>query len=122
MSVNHTKAIAAWGVDMPEWVRLLASACDTTSQRAVAEKLGKSGGYVSRLINRCYLGSYEEAETLVRAVIGEEGVVCPIWGETIPLTSCLRNRRRTDPPNNQALRLYAQRCPTCPNNTDRGEI
>lgn len=39
MSANHTNnvdnATDAWGVDIPAWVRLLASACDATNQRAV---------------------------------------------------------------------------------------
>lgn len=120
-ATNLAKAAAAWAPDMPEWVRLLASACDATNQRAVAEKLGKSNGYVSRLINRSYAGSYSEAEVQVRAAFGREGVICPVWGEAIPLSSCLRIRRRKDPPDNQARRLYARVCPTCPNNTDREE-
>lgn len=120
-ATNLAKARQAWGPDMPEWVKLLATACDTGSQRIVADRLGRSGGYVSRLINRSYAGSYDEAEVQVRAAYGGEGVVCPVWGEAIPLSSCLRNRRRTDPPNNQARRLYAANCPACPNNTDREE-
>ena len=104
---------------MPAWVRLLASACDADSQRAVAEKLGKSGGYISRLINHSYAGNYEEAETLVRAHYGAEDVVCPIYG-AIPLASCLRNRRRKATPRSQAHHQYRAICPTCPNNTDGG--
>jgi hypothetical protein len=125
MFVNHgtnlAKAIAAWGGDLPDWVRLLASACDTANQRSVAERLGKSPGYVSRLINQSYAGSYSEAETLVRAAFGGEGVVCPAFGDTIPLASCLRSRRRRDLPTTAIRRLYARLCPTCPNNTDGQE-
>ena len=117
---NVQRAIAAWGVDMPAWVRLLASACDTTNQRQVADRLGKSSGYVSRIINRVYSGSYEEAEVQVRAAYGSEDVLCPLWGP-IPLQSCLTNRRRKAPPRNQAHHLHAATCPTCPNNTDRRE-
>ena len=64
-ATNLDRAIAAWGADLPEWVRLLADAADRTSQRAVADQLGKSAGYVSRLIRRDYAGSYAEAETIV---------------------------------------------------------
>lgn len=127
MSANHVpagpsnlmRATAAWGAGMPAWVQLLASACDTTSQRRVADVLGKSSGYISRIVNRNYAGSYEEAELLVRSRFGDEGVLCPLWGQ-IPLTSCIRNRRREGPARNQAHHQHDATCPTCPNNTDRG--
>ncbi|KQM23142.1 hypothetical protein ASE73_02645 [Sphingomonas sp. Leaf24] len=121
ISTNLEKASGAWGSDLPEWVSLLANACDRTSQRAVAEQLGKSGGYVSRLINRAYAGSYPEAEQQVRARFGSDRVACPLWGE-IPLSSCIRQRRRTDPPNNHMRHAAARTCPTCPNNTDQKDI
>lgn len=120
MSANHTnvdRAVAAWGADMPRWVRLLAIACDQSNQRAVGDRLQKSSGYISRLINRSYAGSYAEAETIVRGAFGDEQVTCPIWDQ-IPLASCIRNRRRSGPPRNQAHHAFARTCPTCPNNTD----
>ena len=117
-STNQERAVIAWGADMPAWVRLLASACDGTNQRVVGERLGKSSGYVSRLINRSYAGSYPEAERLVRATYGAEDVACPLFGP-IPLSSCMRNRRRKEPPRHQAHHQYAATCPGCPNNTDR---
>ncbi len=125
MSIKHSltnidRATAAWGSDMPGWVKLLAGACDATNQRATADKLDKSSGYVSRLLNCSYTGSYEEAERLVRAKYGDEDVVCPIWGP-IPLASCMTNRRRKTPPVNQFERQFAKRCPTCSNNSDVGE-
>lgn len=115
---NVDRARTSWGADMPAWVGLLASACDAANQRSVADRLGRSGGYVSRVLNRSYAGSYDEAETIVRAAFGNEDVVCPIWG-AIPLASCLRNRRRRGVPQNQAQLLFARTCPTCPMNTDR---
>jgi hypothetical protein len=127
MSVNQAKpsnidtAIGAWGFEMPAWVRLLATACDTANQRQVADRLGKSSGYISRIISRKYAGSYEEAETQVRAAYGAEDVLCPLWGP-IPLSSCLSNRRRKAPPRNHAHHLHARTCPTCPNNTDRQAV
>lgn len=122
MSVNLTnleRAKAAWGIDMPPWVRLLAGACDVTNQRAVGDRLGIDSAHVSRLINRKYGASYENAELLVRSRLGAEDVLCPIWRETIPLRSCIRSRRRKGTPQNLLHRLHAQNCPTCPNNTDR---
>ena len=129
MIVNHEtnmdRAIAAWGEGMPEWVRQLATACDRTNQRVVAERLKAkhgvgSSGYVSRILNRNYLGSYDEAERLVRATFGAEIVDCPEWG-AIPLSSCVRNRRWKAAAQNHLRRRCAVVCPTCPNNTDRPE-
>lgn len=117
---NAERALAAWGPDLPRWVRLLATACDTSSQRAVGGRLGKSSAYISRLLSRSYAGSYAEAETLVRAAYGGEDVACPLWGP-IPLPACIRNRRRKEPPRNHAHHLHAANCPTCPNNSDRPE-
>lgn len=115
---NLVRARVAWGADMPAWVTLLATACDATNQRRVGLQLDKSSGYVSRLLSRSYAGSYQEAETLVRAKFGSEDVVCPLWGP-IPLSSCVRNRRHEGPPRNHTHHLHAASCPTCPNNTDR---
>ncbi|WP_343526928.1 hypothetical protein [Sphingomonas sp.] len=109
--------MAAWGVDAPAWVLVLADACDRTTQRMVAEQLGKSGGYVSRLINCSYAGSYPEAEQLVRATLTEEEVVCPLYGQ-MPLKTCIRNRRR-ERSENWLHAQFARTCPECPNNTDR---
>ncbi|SCW56038.1 hypothetical protein SAMN02927924_01355 [Sphingobium faniae] len=119
-ATNLERAAVAWGEDMPAWVRLLASACDTDNQRVVGERLGKSSGYISRIINRSYAGSYPEAERLVRATYGAEDVTCPLFGP-IPLSSCMRNRRRKGPPRNQIHHQYAAACPACPNNSDGGD-
>lgn len=117
LSTNIARAQAAWGGELPAWVRLLASACDDKNQRAVAERIGKSGGYVSRIINRAYTGSYIEAEQLVRRVYGDEDVICPIFGP-IPEKSCILNRRRKSSPRNYLERQFSCHCPDCPNNPD----
>lgn len=115
---NRERAAAAWGIDMPAWVRLLASACDATNQRAAGGRIGRDSSYISRVLRKTYAGSYEEAELLVRAAFGAEDVVCPVWG-AIKLETCIRNRRHPGPPRNQMQHLNAANCPLCPNNTDR---
>ena len=77
--------------------------------------------YVSRIINQSYTGSYEEAEQLVRSVLGGDEVLCPIWNEPIPLSACLRNRRHKGTPRTQMHHAYARACPNCPNNSDLGD-
>lgn len=116
-AINLARAVAAWGAP-PEWVKLLARHCDATSQRAVADRLGKSGGYVSRLINRSYAGSYAEAERQVHAVLGEQRLFCPVFG-LMALKTCIRSRRRKGPAVNFVHRQFAAACPGCPNNTDK---
>lgn len=116
-TTNHQRAVAAWCGQLPEWVKLLALHADRTSQRAVADRLGKSGGYVSRLINHSYAGSYAEAERQVRATFGDERVDCPVFG-AIALKTCIRSRRRKGPVINFVHRQFAAACPGCPNNTD----
>ncbi len=114
---NLAKARAAWGADLPAWVRLLAETCDRTSQRRAAEQLGKSSPYVSRLISRTYAGSYPEAERMVRATWGTDEVDCPLFGP-LPLASCIRERRRKGPARDAMHLRFARTCPTCPHNGD----
>jgi hypothetical protein len=113
---NVDRARAAWP-DTPQWVLLLAAACDLTNQRAAGERIGKSSGYVSRVLSNTYAGNMAEAEKLVRAAWGAETVACPLWGD-IPLSSCMAHRRRSAPPRTQVHHLYRSTCPACPNNTD----
>lgn len=113
---NIDRARLAWG-DAPRWVLLLAHACDATSQREAGDRIGKSAGYISRVLNNRYTGDLAEAERLVRAAWGAEDVDCPLYG-LIPLASCMTSRRRTAPPTNSVHRLYRRTCPTCPNNSD----
>ena len=115
---NVVKARESWGENPPEWLLALARTCDLTSQKIVGRTLGKSGGYISRIISRSYAGSYEEAELLVRSRISLEEVICPVWKAGMPLAFCIRTRRKKTLPGNYAERLYAATCPDCPNNTD----
>lgn len=118
---NSDIIAAAWGTQPPHWVIILASACDATNQRIAGERIGKSSGYVSRLISNTYPGDLAEAERLVRAAYGNEDVVCPLWGP-IPLASCMRSRRRKGQPHNQVERMHARHCPDCPINTDHAQV
>lgn len=118
---NLERVTVAWGVDAPEWIRILASACDKTSQRAVSIQLDKSSGYVSRLISRTYAGSYDEARQQVTAILTPAEVVCPVFGLSIKLQFCIENRRRKGPVDDFVKRQWAENCPTCPNNTDTQE-
>lgn len=116
---NVERARAAWGEELPRWIEILAAACDRTTQRRVADSLSRSSGYVSRLINRNYTGSWPEAEQLVLSTFSADTVECPV-ARQIALKVCIRFRRRKGTVINMVQRQFASACPTCPNNTDIG--
>lgn len=116
-STNLARALAAWGPDAPKWVRDFAAACDATSQKAAAARIGKSGGWASRIINRNYPAAYAEAKELISAEWGNDEVDCPLFGP-MPERSCILNRRRKGSPQNYMARQFARACPTCPKNPD----
>lgn len=118
---NLAKALRAWKGDCPEWVRILARACDATSQRAVGDKIGQSGGTISRVLSHSYAGDYAELERKVRAALTADRVACPVTGAMIQLKTCLRNRRRwrQGPPRGWLEHAYEHACPNCRHNTDQ---
>lgn len=115
---NLTKALAAWGDPLPEWVRMLALACDKTNQREAGERIGQSSGTVSKVLRQVYPGDYAEIERKVRAAYSADTVLCPVSGAEIALRTCLRHRRRKGPLTDWRTRKFADTCPNCPHNTD----
>lgn len=115
---NVERAMACWG-SPPEWILTLARECDATNQKIVGDRLGRSGGYVSRILRNQYLGSMVEAERLVSAALASDRVACPAFGD-LSLTRCIRLRRPKGPPANNIERWAAGACPTCPINDDKG--
>jgi hypothetical protein len=49
---NVDKALAAWGSPLPDWIKELAEACDASSLRKTATKLGVSAASLSLAIRR----------------------------------------------------------------------
>lgn len=115
---NYQRARLAWGDTMPDWILRMAQECDRTNQRSVADRIGQSNATVSKLINRKYAGSMMEMEQQVRATFCDDRVDCPAFG-SIPLASCIRNRRRKTPAVNAMQRAFDRHCPGCPFNSDR---
>lgn len=115
---NRRTALAAWGDPLPRWIAVLARACDDANQRQVAQKLGKSSGYISRVLSKTYTGDMAEAERLVLASLASDRVDCPFWGRPIPLSSCMRARRRQHP-RGEIMIAHKRACDACPLNTDQ---
>ena len=112
-----TAARAAWGNDLPEWVAVLARACDDTSQNRVAKRLNRSASLVSQVLSRKYPGDLRTVEDIVRGALMAETLDCPALGE-IGLDRCLGWRERarsTAPKNPLTLRMF-RTCRTCPVN------
>lgn len=107
-------AEAAWGADLPDWVRALAIACGRTSQAAVARELDRSGAIVNQVLRRKYLADTTRIEERVRGVYLNGRVLCPASGE-MPTQVCQdwREKSRTFVPGNPRRTLMFRACRGC---------
>jgi hypothetical protein len=102
-------ASAAWGNDLPEWVSVLATACDRSSQNNVAKKMGYSASVISAVLNQCYKGAYNAVEQTIRGKLMSETLECPILG-ALKQDICLAHQKRAMNPNpNSGLRMQVSR-------------
>ena len=112
-----TTARDAWGANaVPDWVQVLATACDATSQNRVAAKLERSPSLVSNVLRNKYRGDMAAVEELVRGVFMHETVDCPGLGN-IERQVCQKWRERAgrplDPINAQYVSMH-RTCRNCP--------
>ncbi len=112
-----TTAEAAWGADMPDWVRALAIACGRTNQRAVAQALGRSGAMVNQVLKRKYLADTSRIEERVRGLYLDGRVQCPALGE-LPSQQCQdwRDKSATFAAGNPLRTRMFRACRACPIN------
>ena len=111
---NTAMARAAWGEAAPDWVIVLAQACDAGTQSAVAKKLGVSSALINTALKKTYTGRMDRIETRVRGELMNERVVCPVLGG-ITKRRCLDEQVRPYAATN-AVRVELRRaCPRCPN-------
>lgn len=75
------KAQAAWGKDMPVYVRELANEANRTSATAAGKKIGYSTAVVSHVLAKAYPGDMAKVEAKIRGALMGETVICPIVGE-----------------------------------------
>ncbi|MCC7546157.1 MAG: winged helix-turn-helix domain-containing protein [Burkholderiales bacterium] len=97
--VNESQASVAWGNELPDWVLLMAQACDRSSQAAVAKRLGVSSAMVNQALKRTYTGSYTTLEARVRGELMGKTHTCPVLGE-ITTRQCLDEQARGYAPTN----------------------
>jgi hypothetical protein len=115
---NVSKARAAWTAaghdDAPDWVLALAEACNATSQKAVAARLGYSGSVVSQALACRYAGDIGTLTERVRGAYMQETVLCPVLGE-VGRDRCLQEQREpfraTSSMRAQLYHACRNRCP-----------
>lgn len=120
--MNHAaKAIAAWGKELPDWVRELAGKCDQTSQSRVASLVGYSATTLSLVISNRYTGDVGAVEERVRATIMSAEIGCPELGP-LSLAQCLEWRERSSDlkPTSSLRRIMFDACRRCPHNPASG--
>ncbi|GGB55303.1 hypothetical protein GCM10011316_29210 [Roseibium aquae] len=108
------KAQAAWGPDMPDWVRELAALASRTSLNAAAKRLGYSPATLSQTLANKYPGDLEKIAATVRGALLGETVVCPVLGE-IGRDACLswqaKPRAVTNAVRTRVFRACRSGCP-----------
>lgn len=113
MSANIRRAEQSWPSRLPDWVAVLARACDRASQGKVAKRLGVSAAVVNQVLGNAYKGRLDRVEARVRGELMRETVICPVLGE-ITKRDCLDHQaRKFVATNPMRVRLW-QACKTCP--------
>ncbi len=82
-----------WGDNIPDWVEVLATECDLTSQNKVALKINKSAAAISQVLRNSYSGTVDNIEKAVRSMLMNSEHECPMYG-TILSRDCDINQRR----------------------------
>lgn len=115
-------ACAAWGDDLPDWVRRLAEECAATSQTKVAAKLGRSAAMVSGVLRRKYQGDMAAVEDVVRGVYFRATVRCPALGETSTAVcrEWMGKAKSYSNETSERVRMYGA-CRACPRFRKEGE-
>jgi hypothetical protein len=96
---------------MPDWIMVLAEACDAASQTMVAKRIGFSSSVVSAMLRRTYTGAARNVEQAVRGALMREITVCPVAGE-IPKHICLQHQQRAQKfePTSSLRVLFYRNC------------
>lgn len=108
---------AAWGDSAPDWIMILANACNEESTARIAAKISYSKAAVSRALHANYSDSPKMARAVVMA-LGGGRVSCPLLG-IIPAADCQTNQQTNlNTSSRQGVRLYAA-CAACPENRSK---
>jgi hypothetical protein len=112
------RAGRTWGDALPDWVIALALACDATSGRLVAARLGVSPAAISRVLGATY-GATAAMERRVREVLMTTRVACPVCGE-IGVEDCRAHQTRPFTAVNPTFVRLFKVCRECPHKSSDG--
>lgn len=115
------RARASWGLNLPPEIEALATACERTSARAAAERIGYSSGLISNMLANKYPGDIDLVFAKIRGAFMGEQVDCPILG-AIPTTRCLDEQKRPFAATNSVRARLYHACRTCPFNRKNQEV
>jgi len=96
MSNRAILADDGWNGNVPDWVTVLVTECDQSSQADVAKKLAVSSALVSQTIRNQYKGNMANVEATVRDTFMNAPVQCEALGGQIESATCLTWRRRAE--------------------------
>lgn len=110
---NVVRASDAWGTP-PDWVLVLAEACNSENQTAVGKRLGYAGSTISQVLSSSYPGDMDRLEQVVRGVLMAETVICPRLGETSRNVCQQWQRRPFSTASSNAVAMYQACRSGCP--------
>lgn len=97
-----------------DWMNTLRKACESTSQREVADRLGVSPSALSGVLKGKYAASTSNFEKRVRGVLMNEKVRCPVGG-VISKKLCQDQQGRPFIGTSPLRVMLSKTCPKCPN-------
>jgi len=115
---RQQEAVVGWGNAMPDWVIVLAAACDRAPQTEVARRIEYSPAVVSQVLRNTYKGNLKRVEFQVRGLLMDQTVKCPCHFEPFGFHACVWNQESHF---KKALYLpgfserFRDACPACPN-------
>ena len=110
---NVARAREAWGT-APDWVLVLAEACNMENQTAVGKRMNYSGSTISQVLSNTYPGDMDRLEQVVRGVLMAETVICPRLGETSRNVCQQWQRRPFSTASSNAVAMYQACRAGCP--------
>ncbi|WP_321276951.1 helix-turn-helix transcriptional regulator [Thiomicrorhabdus indica] len=98
-----------------KWFIALQNACQTASQKQVADQCGISSTAVNQVLKGVYKGNLENVKEKISGALLKHSVICPVLDE-ITVDVCARYRKQGYLPTNPLRVQLYRACQTCPNN------
>jgi DNA transposition AAA+ family ATPase len=97
-----------------DWVDALAEACERSTQKRIADRIGYSASVVNQVLKGVYRGDLSAVEQAVRGALMDLHVECPVLGE-LAADRCLEIQRQPFAATNATrVRLYRACRSGCP--------